>query len=111
MKKHFTQKLPVIESGDYTKIVPFNRSTFVTEYKLTTNDVLTPLLGGDKNDPQPLYGSIYRLIGDGVHTPTFSGLFKKSLSSKDYDLTDNVLNLIIFMYDGTDFWYTITQAA
>lgn len=52
---------------------------------------------------------MYRLIGDGVHTPTFSG-FKKNSGSGNFDATSGRLNLITFIYDGVDYWYSINQA-
>jgi hypothetical protein len=113
MDKKYYKQVPVTISGEYTTSVPFNIGIFVTEKnKLTTNDTLVPLNGADLEErfrPVPGYGSIYRLVGDGVHAPVFDSAFKKASSSGNYDSTDNTLNLITFIFDGVDFWYTIVQ--
>jgi len=48
-----------------------------------------------------------RMIGDGSHTPTFTP-FVKSASSGDFDNTLNRVNKVVFYYDGTDAFYSIT---
>jgi len=49
-----------------------------------------------------------RLIGDGSTTPTFSSDFTASGSSEDYDTTLGTINKVVFYYDGTDAFYSIT---
>lgn len=50
--------------------------------------------------------SIYRLVADGVNTPTFTG-FKQRASSSGYDNRAGTLNVIEFFYDGVDHWYEV----
>jgi hypothetical protein len=109
MQKEYLSRIPVIEVGDYSTQVLFNKACFICEKKLTTNDTLIPVVGGELTYAIPSYGAIYRLIGDGAAAPIFDSLFVKAKSSGDYDITDNVVNLIVFLYDGATFWYTITQ--
>jgi len=58
-----------------------------------------PIIGGSAE---------IRLIGDGATTPTFSSDFTKSVSSDDYDNTASTVNKIVFYYDGTEAFYSIT---
>ena len=109
MKKEYLRNQPTIIVSDYNKQVPFNVSVTTCEHTLITNDVLRPAQITDGHAPIPSYGAIYRLIGDGVHTPSFSGGFLKSKASNDYDPA--ALNLVVFLYDGVNYWYTISQAA
>lgn len=90
---------------NYITSVPFN-GTFVITKTLNSNDAFTP----DTYDAVPGCGAIYRLIGDGSHSPTFSG-FNKSSSSGDYVNTLGTVNLITFLYDGVEYWYNIVQPA
>jgi hypothetical protein len=48
-----------------------------------------------------------RMIGDGSHTPTFTGLTASS-SSGEYTNTAAAINKVIFYYDGTDVFYSIS---
>jgi hypothetical protein len=52
------------------------------------------------------YSAIVRLIANGTNTPTFTGY--KKLSGA-YDNRPGILNLLNFVYDGTDYWYSISQ--
>ena len=56
------------------------------------------------------FGALLRLTADGTNTPAFSG-FKKSNASKDWVATTGTTNIILFLYDGTDYWYSIYQQA
>jgi hypothetical protein len=58
-----------------------------------------PIIGGSAE---------IRLIGDGTNTPTFSADFTKSAGSSDYDPTLNKVNKVVFYYDGTSAFYSIT---
>lgn len=49
-----------------------------------------------------------RFIGDGNTTPTFSADFTKSSTSGNYDPALNAINKVVFYYDGTDVFYSIT---
>jgi len=58
-----------------------------------------PIIGGSAE---------IRFIGDGATTPTFSADFTASGSTEAYDPTLNAINKVIFYYDGTDVFYSIT---
>ena len=58
-----------------------------------------PIIGGSAE---------IRMIGDDSTTPTFSADFTKSGSSSDYDPTLDAINKVIFYYDGTEAFYSIT---
>jgi hypothetical protein len=58
----------------------------------------------------PGCGTILRLTSNGVNAPAFTG-FKKSSVSKDYVSASGVVNVLIFFYDGVDYWYSIFQDA
>ena len=90
---------------NYSTSVPFNFGCSVVFHTLISDDTLTPdtqfsIVGG---------GAIYRLLGDGSHSPTFSGFYQSG--SGTYDSTLNAVNLITFLYDGISYWYSITQPA
>lgn len=57
-----------------------------------------PIIGGSAE---------IRMIGNGTNTPLFSA-FTKSASSTDYDPTLAAINKIVFYYDGTETFYSIT---
>lgn len=90
----------------YSVNVPFNRACTVCEHTLIANDTLVP---SALVTPVPGCGAIYRLIGDGTHIPVFTG-FSQANSSFAYDETAGVVNIVVFLYDGFEYWYTINQA-
>lgn len=59
----------------------------------------------------PVKGSrtYLRLVSDGSHVPTFSGM-KELGGSAGYDNRSGIVNEIEFYYDGYDYWYFINQA-
>lgn len=102
-----------IEIIEYRKDVPFYNMCSVCEHTLITNDEITVLdhaAIATNAKPVPGCGAIYRLIGDGTHAPTFAATLKKSSGSGDYVSTSLVVNLITFIFDGVDYWYSIIQA-
>lgn len=106
-KKHMD-----VEVIAYSKNVPFHNLCSVCEHTLTSNDELAPLdhtAISAQAKPIPGFGAIYRLLGDGSHSPTFAAAFKKSSGSGDYVNTLGTLNLVTFLFDGVDFWYSIVQ--
>lgn len=110
-KKYSSNKV-INEIIDYTIEVPFHNSCSICEHTVTSNDVLSPSLPAESSgakQPVPGYGALYRLIGDGVHTPTFDANFKKSSASGNYDNTLGVVNLVSFIFDGAYYWYSIIQ--
>lgn len=54
------------------------------------------------------YFCYVRLVANGVNIPTFSG-FTEDLSSFGYDNTASRINVVRFWYDGTSYWYSISQ--
>lgn len=94
--------------------VPFYRPCSIAQAYMEANSVFAPITpAGVAGEfyPVPGYGTMYRVLGDGVSTPTFSATFKKSSSSGDYVNTAHTLNLISFLFDGVDYWYNIIQPA
>jgi hypothetical protein len=59
------------------------------------------------NNPITCGGAEIRMIGDGTHTPLFTA-FVKSSGSADFDPTLNKVNKVVFYYDGTSAFYSIT---
>jgi hypothetical protein len=56
----------------------------------------------------PGCGTILRLTANGTNAPTFTG-FKKTSASKDFINTAGVTNVLVFIFDGVDYWYSIFQ--
>ena len=105
-------RIPETRVVDYSPQVPFFRSLTVVEHTLITNDELTPDTGIGKSSlyaPMVGYGAWYRLVADGEHIPTFAG-FKKISTSGDWVATLDTINIIAFIYDGVDYWYSVGQA-
>jgi hypothetical protein len=104
------KQTPTTEIGPYNTQVPFHRELYIAETTLTSFDTLIPVYGpGYPKKYRPILGAktIYRLIGDGTAIPGFDPLFKKTFDSFNYNNEIGVVNLITFVYDGTDFRYTI----
>lgn len=100
----------IIQNGTYSTTVPFYNSLFVADHILTSNDVLIPLgTAGTPAHLRPILGAktYYKLTGDGSHVPTFGASFIKTTESFRYNPANGVINLIEFVYDGTNFTYTI----
>jgi hypothetical protein len=57
-----------------------------------------PIIGGSAE---------IRMIGNGTNTPLFAA-FVKSGSSEDFDPTLAAINKVVFYYDGTSAFYSIT---
>lgn len=49
-----------------------------------------------------------RLIANGSNVPTF-GSFKKRSDSRSYVNTNGTVNVILFNFDGVDYWYRVWQ--
>ncbi len=91
--------------GIFTTDIPFN--LVATSFVKTVDGPLA--FSRSVVGARPGYGSILRLSPDGVNVPTFSGLLKKSNASADYVNSAGVVNVVIFFFDGVDYWYTIYQ--
>lgn len=76
--------------------------THYNNYTVTSNTPISltgyPLIGG---------GAEIRMIGDGSHTPSFSA-FTQSSGSDTYSTTIGAVNKVVFYYDGTNAFYSIT---
>ena len=97
---------PIVKTSAYLTTVPFNSRLYLAEAELISNDVLSP----DTDKPVLGAKTVYKLTGDGIHTPSFSG-FQRNQGSSDYDKQEGVINIITFTYDGEYFWYSITAYA
>lgn len=94
--------------------VPFYRQCTISQAYMEANSVFTPITAeGQVGEFYPVAGNgaLYRVLGDGLSTPTFASTFKQNVSSGTYDNTAHKLNLISFLFDGVDYWYNITQPA
>ena len=80
----------------YTQYNDFTGSTNTTIGYSTLNAV-------------PGSGAEICIFGDGLHNISFNSGFTKTVSSFNYDHTLGKINLIFFIYDGTRYWYSITQ--
>ena len=88
--------------------VPFYRMCTICQAEIGEGIVIEPLNSTAVGKvPIPGATALYRLRGDGVNSPTFSHAFKKTTISEEYDSTLGAVNLVSFLYDGIDFWYTI----
>jgi hypothetical protein len=89
----------------FSAAVPFDKPIvqFAT-HTITAAIAFTIAAGGKIN------GGVtrYRLIADGINTPSFSA-FKETANSNGWDGRNGILNLVEMSYDGTDYWVTITQ--
>ena len=90
----------------YSALVPFDKACTVVHATITADDEFLP----DTNNPMLGGGAIYRLIGDGTHSPSFDATFKKSNASGNYDSTSGAINIVTFFFDGIDYWYSIIQS-
>jgi hypothetical protein len=109
MRKQYNKRPEIVYVGDYTTEIPFYIEFFVTEHLLNTPDILTPQRDTEGKSPRIGATSIYRLIGDGSTEPTFHSSLTKASTSANYDVTQGIVNVIEFFYDGETFWYTIVN--
>jgi len=109
--KSFKSNPMAARLSEYTTQVPFNLPCTTIQKTLTSDDELTIEPDDSYRRHIPGNGAIYRLYGDGSHAPTFASAFKKSGLSGDYVATAGTLNLITFLFDGVDYWYSIVQSA
>lgn len=99
------QAIKASETIAFTTNIPFNRPvTAIQPQILTAPLVFTINNGGARAG----YRAILRLVGNGSAIPNLS-LFKKSNTSRNYDVTNGMVNVIMFLFDGTDYWYAIYQ--
>lgn len=80
-------------SNEYTH---YNNWTANSNAEVTMEG--SPIIGGSAE---------IRMIGNGTHTPLFAA-FTKSSTSEDFDPTLAAINKVVFYYDGTEAFYSIT---
>jgi hypothetical protein len=99
--------------GYFTRQLPFSASilfsTFITVYaqQTATNPISFTV---NSTGAVAGYGAIVRLIANGVHTPSFTGMSRTS-TSKGYANILGRLNTIKFFFDGVSYWYEIFNEA
>jgi len=94
---YFTQQLPFASSILF--------STFITVYAQHT--VTNPIsFTANATGAVAGYGAIVRLVANGVHPPSFTGMSRTS-TSKGYANILGRLNTIKFFFDGVSYWYEI----
>jgi hypothetical protein len=93
-----------LEGIDFRGVISLD--TDLTKYNnFTVSSALAVAL-----DANPSVGGSaeIRFIGDGSTTPTFSSSFTASATSDAYDPTLAAINKVIFYYDGTTAFYSVT---
>jgi parallel beta-helix repeat protein len=111
MKYKQISRIPVTKVVDFSQQVPFNIACTICEHQLVGDITLTPIQGpGYSSEYYPaLYSkAIYRIIGDGTSSVTFAAPLKQSSVSEPFSNNSGVVNLIQFLFDGADYWYTIS---
>lgn len=98
-----------VKVTEFSEEVPFYRACTICQVGIETDSIIISPLVTTAVGKIPIPGAtaIYRLRGDGTNSPTFSHAFKKTKGSEEYDTTLGAVNLVRFLYDGVDFWYTI----
>jgi hypothetical protein len=90
----FSTSVPLTQPG--TSYMPQQSVTSVLAFTPAANAVKGALV-------------YLRLLPNGTNVPTFTG-FKEWGGSQGYLNVSNVLNTLQFFFDGSDYWYSITQA-
>lgn len=87
----------------------FNASLlFDKDYRLMTHVVAGAIAFAPNTTNRILGGAVYvRLIADGVNTPTYDSAF--NLTTGVYDNTFGMINRLIFMWNGSEYEYSIAQ--
>jgi hypothetical protein len=95
------------ETIAYSAAIPFSRAVSYMGTKVVDSNIVFTI---NETDKTPGFGTLIRLIGNGVNTPDFSN-FTADANSPEFDNTEDAVNLCFFFYDGVDFVYSITQTA
>lgn len=94
------------EKISFSNSVPFNKPLLFTDfYKLAGNVNFSPLA------ENAVVGSccIYKVLGNGTNNITFSSSIRKVNGSGSFNTANDILNILIFFYDGVYFWVNIFQ--
>lgn len=99
------RQIPTTKIANYSPVVQFQKEFVIIEHTLIANDLFVPdktkLLIGAK--------TVYKLIGDGIHTPSFSNDFIADPLSSEYNRLEDAVNIVTFIYDGIAFRYSVTS--
>lgn len=91
---------------DFSQSIPLSSGgvSYMPPQTVTGPMAFTPMANAVRNSLVYL-----RLTANGTNMPTFTG-FKELGSSMGYDNTNGTVNQMQFFYDGTDAYFTATQA-
>lgn len=94
----------VTVSSSYAGNIPF--SNLVTDLGTTT---LTTTLTPTRNttNQQTGFGAIWKVVANGTDSVNLTNF--KIAGDGVFDKTNGILNLLMFMYDGTNYWVGIIQ--
>jgi len=93
-----------LSTVSYAGSISFGK--LVTNYGSTTlSATITPTK--TTTGQQPGYGAIWRVVGNGTDSVNLVNF--KIAGDGVFDKTNGILNLLMFMYDGTDHWVGIIQ--
>lgn len=104
MRSTIAQAFAPVRTAFVTKI-PFKNFTTIIDQKVLTQDTTFTY---DSVGATAGYTTMLRLVGNGVASINVSA-FKLIKNSQPYDATDGVVNLLSFLYDGTDYTVMINQ--
>lgn len=89
----------------FTSSVPFSKAyTFMAAHAVSGDIEFVP----DFSGAEPGAVTMVRLLADGAHTPTFSGITEINTSA-GYDNREDILNHLVFFYDGVRVLVNIFQ--
>lgn len=105
MPKHLT--IDNISSAvSFASAIPFDN--LITQMQQTVTGSITFTI--NTTGAKAGFGTILRLTANGTNTPDFSA-FKKSNASQDWVNTSGTVNVVVFFFDGVDYWYNLYQEA
>jgi hypothetical protein len=89
----------------FNAAVPFNKISVAYATQTVSGPITFTIAAGAK---LPGAIAIYRLVADSINEPVFTG-FKVVNTDTGYDNRGGIVNVIKFMFDGTDQWVEIWQ--
>jgi len=108
MKIDYYKQIPEVRVIDYNPVIEFYKGTLIAEYTLTgtITDIMYPAPVREKQVPVPGTKVLYRILGNGSDTPALFG-FNPTTNSAGFNIGLGAVNLIEFLFDGEDYWFTI----
>lgn len=95
----------IADNISYTTAIPFT----CMNGKMAPHTVSGAItFTANTTNAMPWAGVGLRLTADGTNEPDFSD-FKKASTSENYDNSTGVVNVVLFWYDGVDYWYSVYQ--